>query len=146
MSRPSDVHEISYDDIDEVLLLSQRLEEVRTKKEDLIPYIEDGNLSGYVLKDVTVRAYVLIRFELDECEIDQIVVSKEDEGKGMASFLLDEVLSLLKERNIKKVFLEVREDNSKAVSLYERHGFSSYYVRKNYYGDKDAVMMSKEIH
>ncbi len=145
MFRSSDVYEISSEDIDEVFLLSSRIEEVKTRREDIVSYVEDPNLTGYVLKDTKLHAYVLIRLESGECEIDQIAVREEDEGKGIASFLLENVFSLLKERNIHKVFLEVRNDNKKAISLYERNGFSSYNVRKNYYGEKDAILMSKEI-
>ncbi len=145
MFKASDVYEMKEEDVDQVFLLSSRIGEVKTKREDVLACVEDENLSGYVLKDASLHGYVLVRLEGYEAEIDQIAVFEEDEGKGVASFLLNEVVSLLKERGVRKVFLEVREDNARAISLYERQGFVPYNVRKNYYGDKNAVLMSKEL-
>ena len=39
--------------------------------------------------------------------------------------------------------LEVKEDNLKAISLYKKHGFKVIHIRKNYYKDKDALIMEK---
>ena len=44
---------------------------------------------------------------------------------------------------VKFLTLEVRESNSKAISLYEKFGFKSLGKRKNYYQDngEDALIM-----
>jgi len=52
----------------------------------------------------------------------------------------------LKNRGIKKVFLEVEHDNVPAIALYEKYGFVRYGYRRDYYGQgKDAVLMSREL-
>jgi ribosomal-protein-alanine N-acetyltransferase len=37
--------------------------------------------------------------------------------------------------------LEVRTTNESAIRLYERFGFQPIGVRRNYYGDGDAIVM-----
>jgi hypothetical protein len=34
--------------------------------------------------------------------------------------------------------------NQKAISLYDKFGFKEYAVRKNYYGENDAILMKLE--
>jgi len=46
----------------------------------------------------------------------------------------------------KTVFLEVRENNFSAISLYKKIGFKEINIRKNYYKDtgENALIMSYE--
>ena len=46
---------------------------------------------------------------------------------------------------VNKIFLEVREKNAPAISLYIKNGFVKISERKNYYGDENAVVYIKEI-
>jgi ribosomal-protein-alanine N-acetyltransferase len=49
--------------------------------------------------------------------------------------------------NYKKIFLEVRVSNLKAINFYEKFGFSKDAIRNNYYTDnsEDALLMSLSI-
>ena len=52
----------------------------------------------------------------------------------------------LLEKNIEKIFLEVRLSNLPAQNLYIKNGFNRINVRKSYYSDgEDAVVMAKEL-
>jgi ribosomal-protein-alanine N-acetyltransferase len=43
-------------------------------------------------------------------------------------------------------YLEVREHNQPAISLYQKFGFETMYVRKGYYPDgENALVMVKKI-
>ena len=93
-----------------------------------------------------VVGYVGAEMVLDECNIGNIVVDKDFRGRGYASVLMDILLNNLKNRGIKKVFLEVESGNVPAMALYEKHGFERYNLRRDYYGPgKDAVLMSLEL-
>ena len=50
------------------------------------------------------------------------------------------------ERGARKMFLEVRRSNMRAISLYESFGFSEIGIRTNYYQgsslSEDAVVMA----
>lgn len=93
-----------------------------------------------------VVGYVGAETVLDECNIGNIVVDKDFRGRGYATVIMDILLNNLKDRGIKKVFLEVESDNVPAISLYEKHGFTRYNLRRDYYGQgRDAILMSLDL-
>lgn len=52
-----------------------------------------------------------------------IVVLKEYWGLGIGSILIEETIKLSKEAGLKKINLETRVDNKKAINLYKKFGF-----------------------
>ncbi|MBR3340979.1 MAG: ribosomal protein S18-alanine N-acetyltransferase [Clostridiales bacterium] len=93
-----------------------------------------------------VVGYVGAETVLDECNIGNIVVDKDRRGRGIATILMDNLLNDLKNRGIKKIFLEVESNNAPAMALYGKTGFVRYGQRRDYYGQgKDAVLMSKDL-
>ena len=114
------------------LLPYQRIEGM--KEEDLASYLIDEDKKLILLAlDKKVIAFVALSISLDEAEIDYLAIRKEEEGKGYSNQLLHNAFELLKkEYQTKTVFLEVREHNIRATSLYEKNGFILYRKRKNY--------------
>ena len=119
------------------------------KEEDLASYlIEEDKKMILLLLDKKVIAFVALSISLDEAEIDYLAVCSEEEGKGYGNQLLHNALDLLKKAyQTKTVFLEVREHNIRAISLYEKNGFVLYRRRKNYYLSpaEDALCYRKEL-
>lgn len=56
-------------------------------------------------------------------EIAFFAVDKKFQGRGIGKNLLKKCFDLAKKRNLKNFFLDVRQDNKKAVSLYKKFGF-----------------------
>ena len=89
----------------------------------------------------------------EELEIYDLATVYEYQNRGIAKKTVCEVLAYAQKNGVKKVYLEVRESNQKAINLYSNLGFEKYALRKNYYaaaknGTKNAenaVCMSKEI-
>ncbi|WP_147370178.1 GNAT family N-acetyltransferase [Fusobacterium nucleatum] len=52
-----------------------------------------------------------------------ISVLKEYWGRGIATALLEKLVSWFKEKGIKKINLDVFENNKRAIKLYEKFGF-----------------------
>jgi ribosomal-protein-alanine N-acetyltransferase len=77
-----------------------------------------------------------------EYEIHTIGVDPAYQGRGIGRRLLDDVL----ERADGTVFLEVRTDNTPAITLYESVGFVNIGLRKRYYraSGADAYTMRRE--
>ena len=44
-----------------------------------------------------------------------------------------------------KIMLEVREDNLKAINFYQKNNFTIIAKRQNYYKNKDALIMERNI-
>jgi ribosomal-protein-alanine acetyltransferase len=77
-----------------------------------------------------------------EWELENIVVAPTSRRKGLGKRLLDSLLDAAKKTNSTAVFLEVRESNAAARTLYERTGFEQTGHRKAYYKNpsEDAVL------
>lgn len=86
---------------------------------------------------------------LDEAELLQVVIDPAFRNKGLATEALQDWHSHLVEKEVSKVFLEVRESNSAAIRLYEKLGYTTIGERKNYYliaGVKyNALVMQKVL-
>ena len=84
--------------------------------------------------------FLAIQENLYELEVVQIAVRKEWQGRGIAGQLLETV------PQEKEVFLEVREGNTPARTLYQKRGFKEIGCRKGYYHapSEDAIMMKRE--
>ncbi len=55
--------------------------------------------------------------------IHDVIIEKDQRGKGYGRLLLQEVEKIARERKCCKITLEVREDNYKARNLYRETGF-----------------------
>jgi len=94
-----------------------------------------------------VVGYVAIQYIFDEAEISNIVVCPEMRGNGIGRALLDKAISFSSKQGIDKIFLEVRESNVVARSLYESIGFESVGRRTGYYSipEEDAILYSLAV-
>lgn len=68
-----------------------------------------------------------------EWELENIVVATSARRQGLGKRLLRFLLAAARETNSQSVFLEVRESNAAARSLYEKMGFEQTGSRKAYY-------------
>jgi ribosomal-protein-alanine N-acetyltransferase len=83
----------------------------------------------------------------DEAEILNIAVHRDFRRKGVASALLLAALNEFRSSAIARVFLELRESNLPALTLYNHHGFLPSGRRKAYYHfpTEDAVCMVRKL-
>ncbi len=77
-----------------------------------------------------------------EWELENVVVSLAARRKGIGKRLLEAILEAARKTNSEAVFLEVRESNHAARSLYEKSGFTQTGLRKSYYANplEDAIL------
>jgi len=89
-------------------------------------------LAGYI-------AFSLIE---DEMEILNLAVHPDFRRKGMAASLLDSAFEMCIKNKIAKSFLDVKESNTAALTLYKKYGYKQIGVRKKYYPDtkEDALL------
>jgi ribosomal-protein-alanine N-acetyltransferase len=86
-----------------------------------------------VEQDGSVVGFIVGRQADDEWEIENIAVTGAARRYGLGSRLVGELLGLIRNRGAKTVFLEVRESNRAARSLYEKWAFIEVGRRKMYY-------------
>lgn len=94
-------------------------------------YKENDIIIGFINYDIIY----------DTSEIEYIYIEEDFRNKGIATTLLNEMISELKKLSINSITLEVSEDNIEAINFYKKNGFKEITKRKNYYGAKDAIMM-----
>lgn len=82
-------------------------------------------------------------FLMDEAEVNRVAVHPLYRARGIGGACMDRVLQRLIENDVTAVFLEVREANRSAITLYKNHGFHVISKRKNYYQDtgENALIM-----
>ena len=99
------------------------------------------NFVGFVIKENgVIVGFITSTYCLDESDIITVAVLPSYRKKGYATTLFNTLLKALKEKGVNKLFLEVREGNAKAISLYEKLGFTKISIRKNYYdGIENAI-------
>ena len=99
-------------------------------------------------KDKKCVGYMGIWKIIDEAHITNLSVDPDYQNKKLAHrLLLDSIDECMREK-IKYITLEVRISNKKAIHLYEKFGFKSLGLRKNYYQDNNEsalIMWSENI-
>lgn len=91
-----------------------------------------------------VVGYAGMHKVLDEAYITNIAVTAGFRRRGIASVLIEQMLGECRDCGIDYITLEVREDNTGAQRLYEKHGFEKCGRRIRYYGGTtDALIYSR---
>lgn len=91
--------------------------------------------------DKKIVAYILWLKRKEFFRLYSFAVLKEYRNLGLASNLLTFSFKNLEK---KKMQLEVRKSNKKAVTLYTKFGFKKIKELKNYYEDEDGILMRLE--
>ena len=93
-----------------------------------------------------IFAYCVMYSCLDEADLANIATLPEVRKQGFGASLLDKVLEISRNSGVLRTFLEVRESNTPARSLYLSRDFKEIGKRRNYYRDpkEDAIIMARE--
>ncbi|HUU79092.1 MAG TPA: GNAT family N-acetyltransferase [candidate division Zixibacteria bacterium] len=107
--------------------------------------MENGEIVGYEMTRIE-RGLSNYGFGIDKKgHIISIAVLDEYRRLGIAKNLMISAANALRLREVKEVFLEVRESNHAAINLYQRLGYQSFKISKQYYTDGESaiIMISK---
>jgi len=86
-----------------------------------------------------------LRIHGDFAELMNIAVDPRFRCLGIGGGVLDFLISIAVKEKLNGIFLEVRQSNVSAQSLYLSRGFINVGRRVNYYGSEDALLMEKKI-
>jgi len=104
----------------------------RRMADGIVLVAEDGSISGFVCA----------RGVAGEWEIENIAVMESARRRGLADELIKELVRRTSSQGATAVWLEVRESNHPARSLYEKNGFQVAGRRRVYYQnpEEDALV------
>ena len=107
--------------------------------------LENENTTYVIAKENSdVVGFAGISICLDEATLNNIVVKKSCRGRGIGGELLESLIDICGDLNVKTFTLEVDVSNEPAIHLYEKFGFKNLGIRKKYYNNsRDAYIMTK---
>ena len=97
-----------------------------------------------------IAGFAVSRIGADEAEILSIAIDADERGRGLSRNLLLTHLGHLAGRGVRRIFLEVEENNAAALRLYQRCGFAVVGRRERYYQQAsgehlNALLMSRDL-
>ena len=134
-------------DLDEAYKIEVDVNPSPWKYETFLSSFEVGHKGLICKNDNQMIGFIIFSPIIPEAHILSISVRNEMQSKGIGTLLLKSMLDQCKVMNYKKIFLEVRVSNFRAINFYEKFGFSKDAIRNNYYTDnsEDALLMSLSI-
>ena len=138
---------MGFSDLEEAYKIELDVNPSPWKYETFLSSFEVGHKGLICKKDNLMIGFIIFSPISPEAHILSISVRNEMQSKGIGTLLLKSMLDQCKVMNYKKIFLEVRVTNEKAINFYEKFGFSKDAIRNNYYTDnsEDALLMSLSI-
>jgi len=136
-------------DVDTVLAIEQDVQVYPWTHGNFIDALSHGYICRVDEEAGEIRGYSVMRPIVDEAELLLIGVAAVHQRMGLGRAILSGMLDLVRERQITRVFLEVRVSNVAALTLYRSLGFMEIGKRRGYYqnasGSEDAITMERGI-
>lgn len=106
--------------------------------------LENPNSQYFVaIQDDEIVGFAGVWKAIDDMHITNIVTKISKRHLGIASTLLEKLIAISKEDQVDSLTLEVNENNTYAIKLYEKYNFKKIGLRKNYYAqNENAIIMT----
>ncbi len=123
--------------------------EAFTKKQ-IARLLADYNSVGLIAKeDEKIVGFIIGTIQSEESSlighIITIDISKTHRRKGLGVRLLQEIEKILRENGANECCLEAREDNTAALNLYQKLGYTKAGRLRNYYGNAHGTFLRKTL-
>ncbi len=136
-------------DLEAVAALTKRADPFGWTLRNFSDALAAGNTLTVIEEEGAAAGIAAVMHVIDECELLEIAIDPDRQGRGLGKRLLEEAMRLARANGAVRMFLEVRESNARARKMYTSHGFEQTGRRKNYYptaeGREDAVLMTASL-
>ena len=94
-----------------------------------------------------ITGYMGVYLSFEEASVTNVAVSPVYRKRGCGEALVKKAKEAVKEAGAECIFLEVRQSNAPAISLYRKLGFEELGIRKKFYEHpvEDAIIMKVGI-
>ena len=130
------IREAIFKDVEDIYLIEKSIfnENPWTKKMITSEVGTHNHKKTFLIGDnYNIIGYLMIHFFQIEYHVINFGIKKEYQNKGIGRYFLKFFLNKLPSNST--VFLEVKESNFNAISLYKKLGFVKQYIRNRYYSD-----------
>lgn len=136
--------------LDQVLQIEQRAYPHPWTRGNFMDALRSGYHARVLLAGEQVLGYYIAMQGVDEVHLLNITVSPDHQRQGWGRVMLDALALWARSLGAQWLWLEVRVSNTRALAVYEAHGYRRVGLRKNYYpaghGQReDAVVMSLRL-
>ena len=145
-----EIRPMKHSDLDNVLAIEVDLFPIDSWTEELflgeLAEVSNSRDVAVAILESEIVGYASFRYVGKQGDVNTVAVSKDQQGKGIGTALMDWLESQATLRNVREIFLEVRSDNDAALKMYASRGYERIDVRRNYYGNTiDANIMRKRV-
>ena len=139
------VREYSDSDLAALALLSNSWGPDFWSIEELLKSLSEANHRLFLLNN-GIKDVGLIFFSLvdEESELFYLFIEPKYRGMGYSRRLMKEYFKFGADGGVKRFFLEVRESNISAITLYRSLGYEDVSIRKSYYRDGESALVLKK--
>ncbi|MBN1504793.1 MAG: ribosomal protein S18-alanine N-acetyltransferase [Candidatus Eisenbacteria bacterium] len=135
-------------DVDEVALLERCIFPMPWPGQAFVHELKEGPTSFCLVarQGSVLAGYLVAWFVYDEAHLGNIAVRPELRRRGVATRLMERLLTEAETRSVRRITLEVRVSNIQAIRIYHGFGFKAVSIRRGYYVDnrEDAFVMLRE--
>lgn len=136
--------------LDQVLQVEQRAYPHPWTRGNFMDALRSGYHARVLLGGEELLGYYVAMQGVDEVHLLNITVAPEHQRQGWGRVMLDALATWARGLGAQWLWLEVRVSNTRAIAIYEAHGYRRVGLRKNYYPDghgrrEDAVVMSLRL-
>lgn len=100
--------------------------------------------SRVICSEDSLLGFHVTSLVFEEFHILNLAVAPQFQGVGLGHYLLQDIIQLAAQGPVKRLLLEVRESNLKAISLYKKWQFRQIALRKKYYRGVDQQGSERE--
>ena len=140
------IKQINKKDIDLCYELDSNTISLWSKEQWASEFKKEGTkIFGLLIKNLVIGICVF-QVVLDEAQINFFVVDPKFRERGFGSYLMRYLIKQCEKLNLKKIILEVSNNNLTAKKFYSRFDFFTVGIRKIYYKDgSDAILKEKKL-
>ncbi len=137
-------------DLDTVTALEQQVHAHPWQNRHFSDCLASGYEAQLLMADDHLLGYFVAMKGVDEVHLLNLVVAPGYQGQGWARVMLDALTLWSIGQGAQWLWLEARHTNTRAIHIYQTHGFRHMGVRREYYPAaegrrEDAVIMSLQL-
>jgi ribosomal-protein-alanine N-acetyltransferase len=140
-----DFRPMRMDDLDTIMLIEPQIYPYPWTRGNFSDSLNSGYSAWVLMHNEEIIGYSLMMMVLDEAHLLNLSIAKTYQKQGLGRTLLEHMVDIAKNNQMANMFLEVRQSNISAITLYENMGFNEMAIRRNYYpatnGREDAILM-----